>query len=255
MIAAFEDQIFAVCLVLCRLGGCLILAPGFSSPRFPVQVRILLAVALSLALSPLLWDELRPVVSNAGSAARIQLMVSESLFGLLIGLMARVFILAVQFAGTAIANMIGLAGIPGIPLDEAESGSPLATLLSSATVLLIISAGLHLEFIRAMLDSYSIVPAGTSYAAQQSAMNLVQALAETSLMALRLMSPFLAYAVIVNVALGLANRFTPQISVYHASTGLVMLGGFVLLLLLWRDWGSVFLGSYSDWLLKGGFGS
>ncbi len=66
--------------------------------------------------------------------------------------------------------------------------------------------------------------------------NLVDVLAETSMLALRLAAPFLSMALIVNFALGMGNRFAQQLSVYHATTGVVILGGFLLLYAIWIDW-------------------
>jgi flagellar biosynthetic protein FliR len=72
------------------------------------------------------------------------------------------------------------------------------------------------------------------------------------MLALRLAAPFLVYGVIVNFALGMGNRFAQQLSVYHATTGVVILGGFLLLYAIWVDWILVFTSSYQSWLLRGG---
>jgi flagellar biosynthesis protein FliR len=46
---------------------------------------------------------------------------------------------------------------------------------------------------------------------------------------LRLASPFLVYALIVNLMLGLINKLTPQIPVYFVSLPFVLTGGLLLL--------------------------
>jgi flagellar biosynthesis protein FliR len=46
---------------------------------------------------------------------------------------------------------------------------------------------------------------------------------------LRLSSPFLAYALVVNLLLGLLNKLTPQIPVYFVSLPFVLTGGLLLL--------------------------
>ena len=43
-----------VFLLFCRIGGCLMLMPGFSSARVPPQVRLFIALAVTLALAPML---------------------------------------------------------------------------------------------------------------------------------------------------------------------------------------------------------
>lgn len=251
--AAVEIQVLALFLAFCRIGGALLVAPGLSSPRVPVHVRLFLALAVTGVLSPLLIADLTAGLWLVPGERRIMLIPGEVLVGTLIGLMARCFFLALQFAATAISNFIGLSGIPGVPLEEADTGSPLATLVSSAAVTIIFAYGLHVEFLQAVLDSYRVLPLGTSVTAQTLVSSLVRSLSETWLLALRLCGPFLLYGVIVNVALGVGNRFAQQISVYHATTGAVMLGGFLLFSLLWIDWSMVFVDAYRSWLLEGGF--
>ena len=249
---AVENQILAVFLLFCRIGGCLLIAPGLSSPRVPVQVRLFVAFGLTAAVSPLLLPSMTEIIARMSPDRQMHMILGETLTGAAIGLMARLFFLSLQFAATAISNFIGLAGIPGIPLEEGDTGSPLATLVSSAATMLIFVAGLHIELLRAIIDSYDVLRPGLPLGIRSLTINLVDVLAETSMLALRLAAPFLVYGVIVNFALGMGNRFAQQLSVYHATTGVVILGGFLLLYAIWIDWILVFTSAYQSWLLRGG---
>lgn len=248
-----DVQIFGLFLLFCRIGGCLLLAPGLSSPRVPVQLRLFMCFGITAALAPLLLTDILQRLVLISEQRRVFLIFQETATGLLIGLLARSFLLALQFAATAISNFIGLAGIPGIPLEEADTGSPLATLVSSAAITIIFAMGLHMELLRALMDSYGALPLGTQIIPATFLQSLLLALSETWLLALRLSAPFLVYGVIVNFALGMGNRFAQQISMYHATTGAVMLGGFLLLYTVWMDWITIFTESYREWLLQGGF--
>lgn len=253
MTADIESLLIGLFLLFCRIGGCILVAPGFSSPRVPVGVRLFLALAVTAALSPLMFPTILQGISGTGKDRQVFLIVSEAGYGLLIGLMARCFFLSLQFAATAISNFIGLSGIPGIPLEENDTGSPLATLASTAAVTAVFVMGLHVELLKALMESYSALPLGRPLEAEVFATNLLQTLGETWLLALRLCAPFLLYGVIVNLALGLANRFAQQISIYHATTGAVMLGGFLVLYLVWSDLALAFIDAYRSWLLEGGY--
>lgn len=253
MTSVLEGQILGVFLLFCRIGGCLLVAPGLASQRIPVQVRLFAALAVTAAAGSLALPEILQKIDQLPPDRQMLLIPKETLIGVLLGLMARCFILALQFATNAMSNFIGLSGIPGIPLEEPDTGSPLTTLVSAATVTLIFGAGLHMELIRAVFDSYVVIPAGSTLTAQTVLTNLLRSLNETWLLALRLAGPFLAYGVIVNAALGMGNRFAQQISLYHATTGVVMLGGLLLLYLVWFDWVTVFLDAYRSWLAEGGF--
>lgn len=244
---------FAVFLLFCRIGGCVLFAPGLSSARIPMQVRLLVALAVTLSLAPLLFATIVDGVAVVPQAVRPALIAKETLVGSAIGLMGRIFLLALQFAATAIANMIGLAGIPGVPMEEMEAGSPLATLASMAAVLTILTMGFHIEMLGAIMDSYRVIALGAPLQPDVLLANIMKTMTETSVLALRLAAPFIAYGVVVNVAVGLANRFTPHISVYHVTTGGVMIGGFLLLHVLWVDWMQIFITSYEAWIMRGGF--
>lgn len=254
MTDVLEAQILGILLLFCRMGGRIIVAPGFSSPRIPVQVRLFMAVGITCALSPMMLREMVETLAVIPAHQHMFLILQETLFGVLIGFMARCFFLALQFAATAISNFIGLAGIPGIPLEEGDTGSPLATLTSTAAILIVFTLGLHLELLRAVIDSYDVLPIGHGVAAELALSSVLATISETWLLALQLSGPFLLYGVIVNLALALGNRFAQQISVYHATTGAVMLGGFLLLYLIWMDWIMVFAAAYRSWLMEGGFG-
>jgi flagellar biosynthetic protein FliR len=249
----FEDQVLSLFLAFCRVGGCILFAPGLSSPRVPLHIRLFAALGLTAALAPLIRGELEAALAAASQQEWVYMIMTETLAGSAIGLMARFFFMALQLAATGISNFIGLAGIPGVPLEEADTGSPLATLASSAAVMLVFTMGLHIELIKAVIDSYRIIRPGEALPVQALATNMLDVVSETSLLALRLAAPFLVYAMIVNFALGMGNRFAQQISVYHATTGTVMLGGFLLLYVVWADWMLLFTGSYQAWLVQGGF--
>lgn len=247
------DQIFVLFLLFCRIGGCLLFAPGFSSPRIAVSIRLFSAMALTAAVAPLIHGDLAMTVSTLGQDRQVHLILTETVTGASIGLMARLFFLSLQFAATAISNFIGLAGIPGVPLEEGDTGSPLATLASSAAIMMTFVMGLHVELIQAVIDSYDVLKPGEALPVKALAFGFVDTASQTSVLALRLAAPFLVYGVIVNFALGMGNRFANHLSVYHATTGVVILGGFLLLYLIVMDWNLVFLDSYRSWLLQGGF--
>jgi flagellar biosynthesis protein FliR len=119
--------------------------------------------------------------------------------------------------------------------------------------MIILCMGLHVEMLRAVLDSYQVFQIGAVIDLESFVDAMTSVLSQTSVLALRISAPFVLYGVITNAAIGLANRFAPHISVYHVSSGGVMLGGLVLLNVLWEDLLTIFVESYAAWLLQGGF--
>jgi flagellar biosynthetic protein FliR len=76
-------------------------------------------------------------------------------------------------------------------------------------------------------------------------------LGDAFLLVLRLAMPFLIYAVIVNLAIGLANKMSPQIPVYFISMPFVVGGGLVVFAMLGPDMVSLFSDAASDAVRSG----
>ena len=119
-------------------------------------------MALTASLSPYLLEEVTGGLRRLAQEQHPYIIIWETLTGSAIGLMARFFFLALQFSATAISNFIGLAGIPGVPLEEGDTGSPLSTLVSSAAVMLVFAMGLHVELMIAIMESYRVIVPGES---------------------------------------------------------------------------------------------
>lgn len=243
--------ILGIFLIFCRIGSCLMLLPGYSSLRIPAQVRLLIAIALSLAISPGLLPDIVPVVRAGDDTARLQLIVSELLNGVTIGLLGRVFLLALQFAANFMAFAIGMGQSIGAPVDEAEAVPSLVTLITMTATVMIFALNLHAEIILALLASYATLPVALGFTPRDGLMALADNLDETFLLCLRIASPFVVYAVVVNLAIGLANKLTPQIPVYFISLPFVLAGGLFLLGFSIGDFLTEFTAAYRNWVYNG----
>jgi flagellar biosynthesis protein FliR len=239
--AVLADAAFAGVLLLCRIGCCLMLLPGFGSARIPMRIRLLIAVAVTLTLAFFMFDEARAVIRGANDSRKISLLIGEVANGATLGLLARLYLLALQFAATLATNMIGLAATPGAPIDDLEPSPPLVTLISMGATMLVFAASLEYRLLGALVQSYALVKIGAPLDPGWYVNQLLQKLDITWSLGLRLAAPFVVYSVIVNLAIGFANKFTPQISVYFMATGLVAAGGLMLLWFIADDLYGVFL--------------
>lgn len=248
MTAALEAYVFVTFTIFCRVGAAMMFLPGIGSARVPMNVRLLITSAMALALTPMLHGPVSQLVAEFPERARPYLLFNEVAVGSAMGLMARFFLLALQFSATTTANAIGLAGVPGQPVDDTEALPPLTNFISVAGVMVLVTAGLPEDMIGAVAASYGTLPLRLGIDTAWLLSNLTQVASDTSLLALRLSAPFLAYAVVVNIAMGLANKFTPQISMYFTSLGIVTLGGMVLLYFSVRQMLHLFAGSFGGWI-------
>jgi flagellar biosynthetic protein FliR len=246
-----SSVIFGAFVLFCRIGGCLMIAPGVSSSQIPVQIRVLIAIAATLALSPILLDDpsLRKLEEDPIGMART--VVVEALIGLLIGFLARVFFSALETLSTGAANLLGLTNPFGVEVDTNLSMPPLATLATLGATALIFVSDFHWEILRGLLRSYQMIPVGVGFDGRYSLVQIGDTVARSFLIAVQVASPFFLYSIIANFSLTLINRVTPQIAIFFVAPPFVVSGGLVLLYFTVKAQLGEFMASFSAWLIQG----
>ncbi len=250
MSAITPTNIIAVFAIFCRVAGCLLIAPGFSSAMIPPRVRLFVTLAACFALTPLLIETVRPVVGDASGASLLFLIFTETAIGFLIGFLVRLFFIALQFITVGIMQMIGLSAIPGTTMDDGEQVPALTTLYVTTATVIMFAAGLHGQLLRGIVDSYSAFPPGQGLDPQVALTDVADQAAAAFLAVLRIASPFVVYSVIVNFAIGVTNKLTPQIPVFFIATPFVLFGGLFLLLLSVHDFFAYFQTVLATWFVQ-----
>ncbi len=238
-------------VLFCRIGACLMLMPGFSSPRVPMVVRLFLTITITFAFVPLLGSNVEKLVENIAPLDLFRMIVSEMLIGGLIGLLGRIFFAALETLGTAIAQEMGLANALGAPIDESEQLPDIASLLTFLATTLLFITDLHFEVIRGLVASYRAMPVANGFSIQFGLVQIANVLGSSFLLSLRIASPFIVFALIVNLGIGLANKLTPQIHVYFMATPGVMIAGLFLFYFTFRTMIEIFMAGFAAWLKTG----
>ena len=226
MIVPLESYALGVFLVLCRIGACLMIMPGFGSARVPGRVRILLALALSMVVTPLV--AVPGALDRNDGAHLLRLIFSECFAGGTIGLLARMYIAALEFMGSAIASYMGLAGM-GSAIELDEPAPAVSAMITIVATLLMLVMDLHLLLISTVIQSYAELPLGEMPSTRNGLRMLADALTAGFLMALQISGPFVVYGVVVNVMFGLVGKLVPQVPSYFISVPFLAFGGLLLL--------------------------
>jgi flagellar biosynthesis protein FliR len=246
-----SDAVLSVFVLFCRIGSCIMLMPGFSNERIPVNIRLFMALAVTLALTPLLSPDVRPSFIHATPMELIRLLLSEVLTGVMIGFLGRIFFAALETLATSIAMSIGLSSALGVPLEEAESLPAISTLITLVATALLFLTDLHWEILRGIVASYQTLPVSEGFGAQFSLVQIADSLSKSFFLALRISSPFIVFAIIVNLSVGLTNKLTPQIPVFFISTPFVVMGGLFLLYFSFKQFIELFMAGFQVWLRTG----
>jgi flagellar biosynthesis protein FliR len=238
-------------VLFCRIGGCLMLAPGFSNTQIPTQIRLFVALAVTLTLTPLLLERVPGAALGDDPILTLRVIAVESLVGGMIGVLARLFYFALEALAVGAASMLGFSSPSGFQIEGDEPMAPLATLISLAAIALLFAANLHWELLRGLVASYDVVPVGADFNARLALKQVADVLGESFRLALRITSPYVIYALVVNLALALVNRLTPQIQVFFVATPFVAGGGLLLLYFTIKPAIEAFISGFGVWLISG----
>lgn len=241
--------VFATLLLFCRIGACLMIAPGVGNSQVPTQVRVFVAVGATLALTPLLIGEAH--VGELDPIPMTRLIVGELLVGGVIGVLARLFFSALETLAYAASSLLGLANPFGVEVDQSQSLPPLSSILTLGATTMIFVANFHWQIVIALVDSYRAIPFGSAFDSRRSLAEMGDVLSQSFLVAVRVAAPFFLYSVIVNFAMALINRVTPQIAIFFIAPPFVVAGGIVLLYFTVRGQIAEFMAAFSSWLGSG----
>ncbi|MBY7649313.1 MAG: flagellar type III secretion system protein FliR [Candidatus Liberibacter europaeus] len=232
MITTPEVIIMAIFLIFCRIGGCIMILPGFSTLYVPMKFRFCIAMAFSIILFPFLWDMIYQQVF-ADRSYYLQLIIMESYLGLLYGFVVRMYTLGLQFLGNMISTAISLNLQLGIGISESSPETSVSAFIGVIGLLALWITDFHHHIFYELVKSYEISPIGQKINFDNILFSFVSVLQMTFTIMLRLAGPFLFFCVVFNVSIGLLNKLVPQIPVYFISTPYMLgLGCFLLYLLI-----------------------
>ena len=220
-----QAALWAGFVVFMRIGAMMALLPAFGEQSVPMRVRLGLTIAFVLVVSPALT-----VLPSqpAGLAATMAIILPEAATGLFMGLMLRLFVLALQIAGTIAAQSTSLSqlfgGSAGVDPLPAIGNMLLVAGLALAALL-----GLHVRLAEYMIYSYELIPAGQFPSPAVVSDAGVTEVGRAFALAFTLAAPFVIASLIYNVTLGVINRAMPQLMVSFVGAPAITAGGLILL--------------------------
>jgi flagellar biosynthetic protein FliR len=221
----------AMTLVLIRVGGMLAFAPFFSSTALPMRTKAVFAGAVAFLLAPLAAALPSAQVSIGFSALLGELAVGL-VYGLTLALLNEMLLFAGQIAGVQFSfSLVNL-----LDPNSAIQTPLLGDLFQLMGTLVVLGAGLDRILLASMARSFRAVPLGAYGLAPVTALAIVRAAGGIFLAAVELAAPVLAATMLVEVAVALLGKLSPQLPVMSLTVPLKTLTGFAILtgsLALW----------------------
>lgn len=222
-----EAQLLHLIVASIRPGAALIAAPVLGISQVPVQLRLVIALAIGVPASALA----PPVVPDGGmmSWAGAMLVASEALIGLAMGFTVQIAMAAALLAGETISNAMGLGFAAMTDPASGEATPAVGQLLSIMATLLFLAADGHLALVEVVLDSYGVLPPGAGWLGARSLDRLVEFGGLTFSAGAIIALPVATATVIVQIILGLLSRSAPTLNLFSVSLPASLIAGIVLL--------------------------
>ncbi len=205
-------NVFAFVLIFSRIGTAISVMPGLSSSFVSVRMRLAVALAISFVVLPVIAGKLPGPPDDAFSLA--VMVAGEMLIGVFMGSIGRIFVGALQTAGTLIALSSSMANaMIQDPIAEQQS-SVISGFLLTTGVIVIFVADLHHLMIRSVVESYRVFEPGAALALGDLAFLMARHVADAFALGLQLAAPFIIVGLSYYIAIGLLGRLMPQLQIF-----------------------------------------
>ena len=231
MVVEWSTFLSAMTLALVRVSGMVVFAPFFSSNALPVRAKAVLVLAIAYLLAPLVAG-----LPNARAEISFSALLGELAVGLVYGLTLAMLNEMLLFAGQIAGVQFSFSLVNLMDPSSSIETPLLGDLFQLMGTLVVLAAGLDRILLASMVRSFRAVPLGTYAFAPVTGLSIVRAAGGVFVAAVELAAPVLAATMLVEIAVALLGKLSPQLPVMNLTVPLKTLTGFVILagsLALW----------------------
>jgi flagellar biosynthetic protein FliR len=243
ILSQFLSQgVFAFLIVFVRVGAAVTIMPGIGDSFVPANIRLYIALGLSLVLAPFVAPYLPSPVPQ--TLPLLTLIGMEFIVGVFYGTVARALIVALDTGGMIISNMSGLGNAQLFNPALATQGSLVGAFLSMTGVVMLFVTNMHHMLFYGILDTYQMFPVGQVPDTGGMADILSTAIASSFRVGLQIGAPFVVIGMVLYIAMGVMTRLMPQVQVFMLAVPLQILLAFFTLSLVFSAMMLYFLGQF-----------
>lgn len=230
-IEAFLNNFEVVFLIFCRVGGMFITAPFYASRNISMTVKSTIIFFIALTMFPVI-NKIGFYKAPTVFLEYVLLIFQELGIGLIIGLCAAIIFAAFSLSGQFYGLQMGLGMIDVIdPLAQIQVPVLGQVLGIIATFIFFICGGHHLLLI-AVFKSYELLPAITINSFAPLYKNIVDIFAYSFVLGFSIALPIIGIMYILDIAIGLCSKASPQMNIMILGWPLKILIGFLTLTIL-----------------------
>lgn len=198
--------ISAVMVIGLRVSGLMLFAPFFGSVVIPPRIKIILVLAFTAVLYPVVAPRLATV-----SLSQWPVVVSsETLLGLAIGLATNAVFEAAQIAGQLLSVQMGYSLVNILDPNTQVESTVVALFHQSVAMFIFLALDVHHWILRAVAHSFDYLPPGTATLNPAFAATVLHEGTIVLELGIQIAAPVLAATLLMDLILGLLGKASPQ---------------------------------------------
>ncbi|MFW5487202.1 MAG: flagellar biosynthetic protein FliR [Desulfovibrio sp.] len=222
--------IFSFLLTLMRLSLVVFMLPFFGGGVVPTPIKVALCLVLTLAVWPMLSFPGTALPANIWSICLM--LFGEVTLGLMLSMVVRFLFAAIQFGGMIMGFQMGFAMVNVIDPLTGVNNPVTSHFLYMVSLLCFLTFNGHLYLIKALAQSFVMVPPGGLYISQELGLQVLNLAGQIFVLALQITAPVMTAVFMVDLALALISRVAPQMNLIVLGFPLKITVGFAFMSLI-----------------------
>ena len=211
-----------------RVTGVFIAMPVMTTRGVPMQLRLILAVAITLGIVAAIPPV--PVIDPLTGQGML-ILLQQFIIGVTMGFTLRIVFSALITAGHVTALGMGLGFASMVDPSNGVQIPVLSMFYSIMGTLLFLAFDGHLVTIQVLAESFHIFPVGQGGVAMEGVWDLVLWASWIFAGAVMIALPAVTAILIVNISFGVMTRASPQLNIFAVGFPLIMVLGFLMMYL------------------------
>ena len=222
-----EAQLWIWLIAMIRPGAAFLAAPVFGAQAVPVQLRLILSLALGMAA----LNSVTITLPEGGIAsfAGVMLVAGEVLAGLAMGFALQIGYAAAFVAGETIGNTMGLGFASMVDPQSGASTQVVGQFLSILSTFLLLGMDGHLMLVSYVVESYQALPPGGPMLSNDAVYGLVLFGGTLLGAGLTIALPVGFALILIQLVMAMLARSAPSLNLFAVGMPVALMAGLVLL--------------------------
>ncbi|MCU0575695.1 MAG: flagellar biosynthetic protein FliR [Desulfobacterota bacterium] len=218
-------------LIFIRIGTIFAVVPFFNAEIIPRRITALIALFLSFILLPLVPKiQIRPDELNI--LMMVSILIHQMLIGLALGLAIDVIFSGIQIAGELMGFQMGFSIANVVDPMTGITAPITSNLLYITAFLLFFSFGGHHLLIKALIETFAIMPIGDRMVHTGFLMSVITYAGAMFVIGIKVSAPVVGILLLINVSFAIIARALPQMNVFLMAFPLTIAVGLIFMVLV-----------------------